>query len=73
VRVNTVAPAAIETPMYDRVFSNDEAKAFAAGLHPIGRVGKADEIATDVTWLCSSESSFVTGTTLAVDGGFTAQ
>jgi NAD(P)-dependent dehydrogenase (short-subunit alcohol dehydrogenase family) len=72
IRVNAVAPAAIETPMLDR-FTESVPRDFLASLHPIGRVGKAEEIAEAVVWLCSPQASFVTGQTLAVDGGFTAQ
>ena len=42
-------------------------------LHPIGRIGQVDEVANAVLWLCSDKASFVTGTDLCVDGGFTAQ
>ena len=42
-------------------------------LHPIGRIGRVEEIAEAVLWLCSKKSSFVTGHSLVVDGGFTAQ
>jgi NAD(P)-dependent dehydrogenase (short-subunit alcohol dehydrogenase family) len=43
------------------------------GLHPIGRIGKPDEVAAAVLWLASDAASFVTGQTLPVDGGFTVQ
>jgi NAD(P)-dependent dehydrogenase (short-subunit alcohol dehydrogenase family) len=74
IRVNAVLPAAIETDMLDR-FIGDKAdmKAGFAALHPIGRVGTADEVADAVIWLSSAKSSFVTGHSLLVDGGFTAQ
>jgi NAD(P)-dependent dehydrogenase (short-subunit alcohol dehydrogenase family) len=72
IRVNAVAPGAIETPMLDR-FTETVPRDFLASLHPIGRVGTANEIADAVLWLSSPQASFVTGQTIAVDGGFTAQ
>ncbi|TAJ17665.1 MAG: SDR family oxidoreductase [Planctomycetota bacterium] len=72
VRVNAVAPAAIQTPMLER-FTQTVPREMLESLHPIGRIGTPEEIAAAVLWLCASESSFVTGQTLAVDGGFTAQ
>ena len=73
IRVNAVAPAAIETPMFGRFVDNDEAREYMKSLHPVGRVGQPDEIASTVLWLASSHSSFVTGQSILVDGGFTAQ
>lgn len=73
VRVNAVCPAAIQTDMLDRVFGSEEAKAQMAAMHPIGRIGRAEEVAEAVVWLCSDASSFVTGHALPVDGGFTSQ
>ena len=72
IRVNAVAPAAIETPMFDR-FTVIMPREKLAAMHPVGRVGKPQEIADTVLWLASDGSSFVTGQTIAVDGGFTAQ
>jgi NAD(P)-dependent dehydrogenase (short-subunit alcohol dehydrogenase family) len=71
--VNAVCPAAIQTDMLDRVFGSEEAKAQMAAMHPIGRIGRAEEVAEAVVWLCSDASSFVTGHALPVDGGFTSQ
>lgn len=45
---------------------------YMKSLHPIGRLGKPDEIANTVVWLCSDEASFVLGQGITVDGGFTA-
>ena len=74
IRVNAVLPAAIETPMIDRFTQgSDEAYQYFESLHPIGRVGKPEEIADACIWLCSDKSSFVTGSSIRVDGGFTAQ
>lgn len=74
VRVNAVLPAAIETPMIDRFTQGqEEAYKYFESLHPVGRVGKPEEVADACIWLCSDKSSFVTGSSIRVDGGFTAQ
>jgi NAD(P)-dependent dehydrogenase (short-subunit alcohol dehydrogenase family) len=60
--------------MYQR-FAGDkpEVRAQWLALHPIGRIGKPEDVAEAALWLSSSKSSFVTGSSLMVDGGFTAQ
>jgi NAD(P)-dependent dehydrogenase (short-subunit alcohol dehydrogenase family) len=75
IRVNAVAPGGIETPMFDRFTSalGPEAHDQIAALHPMGRTGRPEEIAEAVLWLCSDQASFVTGQTLALDGGWTAK
>jgi NAD(P)-dependent dehydrogenase (short-subunit alcohol dehydrogenase family) len=74
IRINVVAPAAIETDMFEAATGGqDEAKAYMAGLHPIGRVGQPVEVANVVLFLSSDMASFVTGETLMVDGGYVAQ
>lgn len=74
IRVNAVSPAAIDTGMLDRFTGHDPAqKAAFGGMHPIGRYGRPEEIADAVLFLASDRSSFMTGQSLTVDGGFTAQ
>jgi NAD(P)-dependent dehydrogenase (short-subunit alcohol dehydrogenase family) len=71
VRVNAVGPAFIKTPMLD-VLPPDDMKGIEK-LHPMGRLGTADEVAELVLWLASDKSSFVTGSYYAIDGGYLAQ
>ncbi|HEV3310915.1 MAG TPA: SDR family oxidoreductase [Chloroflexota bacterium] len=74
IRVNAILPAVIETEMFQRFAGEKpEFRAQMTALHPIGRIGKSEEIADAAIWLSSSKSSFVTGHSLLVDGGFTAQ
>ncbi|MFD0589298.1 SDR family NAD(P)-dependent oxidoreductase [Paenibacillus sp. GCM10027627] len=71
IRVNAVCPGFIDTPILS---SSDEAmRARLVSLHPIGRLGRAEEIASAMVFLASDDASFVVGTNLLVDGGYTAQ
>jgi len=71
VRINAVAPGVIHTPMAERIFFHDPAiAARVTALHPLGRVGRPEEVANAVVWLCSQSASFTTGHTLPVEGGF---
>ena len=73
IRVNAVCPAVIDTDMFRRAYEADPRKAeFAAAMHPVGRIGKVEEIASAVLYLCSGGAAFTTGHALAVDGGATA-
>ncbi|UUY07281.1 SDR family oxidoreductase [Pseudomonas sp. J452] len=73
IRVNAVCPAVIDTDMWRRAAETDPKKAeFVAGMHPVGRIGRVEEIATAVLYLCCDGAGFTTGHSLAVDGGATA-
>ncbi|MGQ9927457.1 MAG: SDR family oxidoreductase [Chloroflexaceae bacterium] len=75
IRVNAVCPGFVETPMLERVgvTSDSDRRAQIEGLHPINRLGRPEEIAGAVLYLCSDAASFVTGHALVVDGGYTAR
>ncbi len=73
IRVNAVCPGVIKTPMVDRVTGGDpELEKQYAEMSPMNRMGKPEEIAKAVVWLCSDEASYITGETLTIDGGMTA-
>lgn len=75
IRVNAVCPGFVETPMLERVgvTSDPDRRVQIEGLHPINRLGRPEEIAGAVLYLCSDAASFVTGHALVVDGGYTAR
>jgi len=74
IRINAICPGSIDTPMLRSAMQSDPATArFIEGSMPIGRLGKAEEIAEAVAWLCSDRASLVTGHSMSVDGGSVAR
>ncbi|MFS0868818.1 glucose-1-dehydrogenase [Paenibacillus xylanilyticus] len=71
IRVNSIAPGAINTPINAVKFANPVLRASVEDLVPLGYIGKPEEIAAVAVWLSSTESSYVTGITLIADGGMT--
>ena len=73
IRVNAIAPGSIDTEMVDRIAGKEgDVRNWLLSLHPVGRLGTAEEIAAAVLYLASDAAKFTTGTTLLVDGGWTA-
>ena len=74
IRINAVCPGTIETPMVTEMVARGELDVPEAMKNqPIGRLGRPDEIAAAVLWLCSPAASFIIGVALPVDGGYTAR
>jgi NAD(P)-dependent dehydrogenase (short-subunit alcohol dehydrogenase family) len=73
VRVNAVCPGVIDTPMVERSSEEMDSIDQAIAATPLGRLGAPNEIGDAAVWLCSEESSFVTGEAMVVDGGYTSQ
>jgi NAD(P)-dependent dehydrogenase (short-subunit alcohol dehydrogenase family) len=73
VRVNSLCPGWTETPLIAARLGEPEFRARILASEPMGRVGRPEEIAAAVVWLCSDAASFVTGHALSVDGGFMQQ
>ena len=73
IRVNTVAPTFVATPMVKNFFKNKEFKKSALSRIPMGKLATESDVATTVCFLASSASSMITGTSILIDGGWTAQ
>lgn len=73
IRVNSVAPTFIETPLTEPMLSDPDFSEFVLQRIPLGHVGQVEDVANAVVYLASAASALVTGTSLKVDGGWTAQ
>ncbi len=73
IRVNSVAPTFVETPMVKNFFKNKKFKKLALSRIPMGKAATESDVATTVCFLASSASSMITGTSILIDGGWTAQ
>jgi len=72
IRINTMCPGVVYTSMIDRFSGGtDEGLEAMKAMQPIGRMGRADEIASGVLWMCTEEAGFMTGQELVMDGGYT--
>ena len=69
VRVNAVAPGLVQTPLTKKIWGNPRSAEVSRSMHPIGRFGQPEDIASAILWLASPEQSWVTGQTIGVDGG----
>jgi NAD(P)-dependent dehydrogenase (short-subunit alcohol dehydrogenase family) len=72
IRVNALCPGFIRTPLTQGLRENNEMASALTNIHPLGRFGESDEVAHCALFLASDEASFVTGASLAVDGGYLA-
>jgi len=69
IRVNAVAPGLVATPMTERLTSNETSRKVSEHMHPLGRLGEPDDIASALAWLLDPANGWVTGQVLGVDGG----
>jgi len=73
IRINAVLPGVIATPMLGAIAQSEEGARIIGQMHPIGRMGRPEEVADGVVFLCSDKASFITGHPLAIDGGYLAR
>ncbi len=72
IRINAICPGGIDTPIHGLNSASDEAKAAMARLHPLARMGRPEEVSQLALFLCGEGATFITGATIAVDGGICA-
>ncbi|MEJ2188826.1 MAG: SDR family oxidoreductase [Acidobacteriota bacterium] len=69
IRVNVVAPGLVETPMSAAITGNEMMLKASTAMHPLGRIGQPDEVASLIVYLLSGEASWMTGQVIGIDGG----
>lgn len=69
IRVNCVAPGLVQTPLTEHITSNENALKVSEAMHPLGRVGKPQDIVPAIEWLLDPDSSWITGQVIGIDGG----
>jgi len=72
IRVNGVAPGLVETELTTAITTSQSSRQYSLALHPVGRLGKPEDIASCIEWLLSSDQSWVTGQIIGVDGGLSS-
>lgn len=73
IRINSIGPAFIHTPMIQHLEESEEMRNLILGMHPIGRLGKPEEVADLIAFLSSDNASFITGSYYPIDGGYLAK
>lgn len=69
IRVNCVAPGLVDTPLAARITSNESALKASLAMHPLGRIGRPEQVASAIAWLLDAENDWVTGQVFGIDGG----
>ena len=69
IRINTIAPGLTDTPLAASLLGDDARRAISDAMHPVGRVGQADEVAKVASWLVNDAPDWMTGQVIGVDGG----
>lgn len=72
IRVNSVAPGLVRTPLTKRVWGSEKSAEASLGMHPLGRLGESSDIASAIDWLLHPDQTWITGQQICVDGGLSS-